>query len=234
MAKRKKNKDEIQAASSEAVTPVTNSIFPELATTQNSVPSVTLSDADFPQFFAKDITTSGPSSSTTTTAAPTTTTTTTTANPSDTYNLLTINQDTSAEVTYSANVTSSARVSINSYITEPTQPGTSILPAGIWRFIVYGYVNSAASATYIDFDVYKRTSGGTETLLFTASTPELNNTTVEAIITDYSFGSDTALNTSDRIVVKVFARTTSGSTIAVNFVHSGTTKVSNVLTPVFG
>jgi len=79
--------------------------------------------------------------------------------------------------------------------------------------------------------MYKRTTGGTETLLFTSDTKEVIGTTEDMYILD-GFFSGATLNTSDRLVVKIFATNTSNTTRTIIFTTEGTQHYSFSLTTI--
>jgi len=78
--------------------------------------------------------------------------------------------------------------------------------------------------------VYKRASGGTETLLFETQTEEIN-ATVNQLYNITSVQSEFTILATDRIVIKYYGRTTSVLSPIITIVHSGTDNASHVDTP---
>jgi hypothetical protein len=158
-----------------------------------------------------------------------------TASDISTYDQL-LDQATGAEADLSIAITSgSGQTLIKSFASVVGSPDVSYIPAGLWDFDYYAYVSAATGTTTLTFTVYKRTNpGGVETQLFTVTTPNITNTTVAAGTVTFSLSTDTIVNTTDRIVVKVLAQTTSGSSVTVHYVFDGTLHTSHVHTPIPG
>jgi hypothetical protein len=121
---------------------------------------------------------------------------------------------------------------IDPYISTTTDLSISSIPAGVWNFHYYTYVNSATGISNILADVYKRTSGGVETLLFTATSTELNNLTVAEVEFTSVQPAFTFSNT-DRFVVKVRGYTNSGTAKIIHFLYGGVNaNYSHIETPI--
>lgn len=129
---------------------------------------------------------------------------------------------TASEQVTTISVASGITSTIESYLTPSGYPNSLILPGGVWSFYLHSYKEDSSSSFDLYCDVYKRTSGGTETYLFstdpfdvtsTASTPTMG-------ITDAYF-SGTPLTISDRILVLVRATNTGVSTKNITFVSEG-------------
>ena len=126
----------------------------------------------------------------------------------------------------------SGDVLIESYITHIGIPGTTLVPAGTWRFHLWRYVDSATGVSQIRFRVYRRTHpGGVETQLFTVLTGEINDlaNTLQILETNQSAFTLTA---DERVVVKVYCLTTSVPNRTVSYTHNGTAHYSYVETPI--
>lgn len=108
--------------------------------------------------------------------------------------------------------------------------GRTSIDAGIWTFNTYAYAVPTDGISSLIFDVYKRASGGTETLLFSVESQDINNSSVELLITSTVQPAFTILVT-DLLVVKLSAKTTNTNPTVIHFVHSGTVHYSNILTP---
>lgn len=152
---------------------------------------------------------------------------TTTSADVPTYDVMSRVPDNAAETVESA-VVNNNTVTIDTYIGEALER-TSI-PAGEWSFDFFLYATPSTGVTYVTLELYKHTSGGTETLLFSVNSPELNNTIVANYViktVQQSF----ACNSTDRLVLKVTATTDHNGNVTVSLVHSGTSNYSHVVTP---
>lgn len=92
--------------------------------------------------------------------------------------------------------------------------GASIIPAGEWGFHIHRRVDNTAADTTIRFDVYKRTAGGLETVLFTVSTKIIEDTTFvreDLLVTKTGY----TIDPTDRVGIKVYASTTRTSNVTV-------------------
>ena len=120
---------------------------------------------------------------------------------------------------------------IDDYVTEVGVPNETLIQSGVWSFHIYADADSNTGTSTILIRLYKRTTGGTETLLFETTSPELTTTTGENH--EWSVvGPDIVLNQTDRIVVKVYGQTTSGANRTLRFYHNGTTRYSHFHTPI--
>jgi hypothetical protein len=121
-------------------------------------------------------------------------------------------------------------VIIDSYITDIGYPALTEIPAGLWRFRTYHYVNKDPGITTAVFQVYNRSSSGTETLLFTATSDDIDAETPTEILTSYVQAAPFKVQLNDRIVVKVSMATTSAAAIQAHFVYDGTRHTSHIQT----
>lgn len=116
---------------------------------------------------------------------------------------------------------------IEEFVTASGDPNVEELPAGEYTIRFWSYVSSADGDTRLVFRVYRRSAGGTETEIFSAESPEINATSssyytqLNVLTSAY-----TDISATDRIVTKVYAKTTSTSNITAHFVHSGNTPSS--------
>jgi hypothetical protein len=104
--------------------------------------------------------------------------------------------------------------------------GTEIL-AGIWEFNIFRLVNNTSGTTYITFEVYKRTSGGVETLLFNVGTGDINDSTAtlqRILVAQSAF----AINPTDTLVIKAKATTNKSGTTIVQYYYGGETTYSHI------
>ncbi|MFA6300771.1 MAG: tail fiber domain-containing protein [Candidatus Paceibacterota bacterium] len=119
---------------------------------------------------------------------------------------------------------------IESYASSPLGLGSTSIEAGVWQFDIYGYLSSTVQISVIRAEVYKRDSGGVETLLFTTETPDINSTSV-FLASVTTVQPAFAINPTDRLVVKFYGRTTRTSNTTVSLVHNGTANYTHFHTP---
>jgi len=143
-----------------------------------------------------------------------------------TYEYMSKTPDSSAEVEESV-VVNNNTVLIHEYISDVTINKTAI-DSGIWEFNFFGYVNNYHATFFIN--VYKRTSGGTETLLFSAETQLIDWTSVD-LATATTVQQQFSCSTADKLVVKIYGKTTQNTNVTLKLVHSGTTHYSHLHTP---
>jgi pectin methylesterase-like acyl-CoA thioesterase len=153
---------------------------------------------------------------------------TTTASGVLTYDVISKTPDTASEVdeSYTAN---NNTVSMGGYITS-SPPGGTQLDAGIWTFNMYLYCSSPAGTNTVTANVYSRTSGGIETLLFSAPSDNIINSNVSlhsinSVQPAYSIGA------TDNVVIKFTFTTTNTFNTTIHLVHSGSAHYSYVNTP---
>lgn len=127
---------------------------------------------------------------------------------------------------------------MGSYITNTSYPGISTIPAGIWEAELYSNVSITAGETILIMDVFRRLTNGTEILIFTVNSSDINDLTSTSQTIDYTLLTNYNLNTTDRIGVNISAQTTSGAPITVDFnyenqeaSHIHTTLVTSHITP---
>ncbi len=126
-------------------------------------------------------------------------------------------------------------VLIKAFGTVANIPNVQVIPAGMWEFNFYAYASlTGAFTTNVIFDVYTRTAGGTETLLFSATSANIQVTSVGFYTLLYNFTTDTYIATDTRVVIKVSGKTTNVVDTTVHFVFDGTTHASIVRTPIAG
>jgi hypothetical protein len=124
-------------------------------------------------------------------------------------------------------------VLVDPYITASGYPGVTTIPAGLWRFRTFHYVSLAAGDTNAVFKVYNRTAGGAETLLFTVTSEDINSLTTKEYLTSYVQTADYTIDPTDRIVIKVYGKSSHSSNVIFHFVYEGTTHTSHVLSTLF-
>jgi hypothetical protein len=130
-------------------------------------------------------------------------------------------------------VAGDGEVSIDPYISQPTTGiGVTLLPGGVWQFIIFGYVDSLAGGdSRIRIRVYKRDTGGTETELtdfdiYVTLTESVTEHTVTSVQQDIPWVA------TDRIVFKVLGETDSVASKTIYWYYDGNDHYSHVHTPI--
>jgi hypothetical protein len=149
-----------------------------------------------------------------------------TMNPSDLYattgylfgeNFL----DTGAEVTIPV-VCNNNKVPVISYISDPSTVNLATILAGLWT--MHTWALSDAANSQVVFDFYERTTGGTETLMFTLTTADLTGTLalydMPVVSTAYTWSA------GQRLVLKISVQTTNMTDTTVTAVGGGATHYS--------
>ncbi len=108
--------------------------------------------------------------------------------------------------------------------------GVVEIAAGTWRFALKAKVDSATDVTTIKIYAYSRNQAGTETALFNVSSAEINATTATSVIVTSAQAAFT-VDELDRLVIKFYAVSNSGSNKTVTLYYQGTTNYSTVSIP---
>ena len=139
-----------------------------------------------------------------------------------------------AEVDENASINDvSGKVLIDAYITDVGYPAVTKIPAGLWSFNTWGYVSSSMGVTTFVFDTYTRATNGTETLLFSVTSGDIDATVPTLYHTYYAYTPDLYVPPSARIVVKVSAQTTkTGVGITYHWLYEGFVHTSNLQTTI--
>lgn len=133
------------------------------------------------------------------------------------------------EVSENVSVPTNTYTLIDPYISTTTDLLITSIPSGIWSFHSFVDIDSNVGVSNIIYNVYKRNTSGTETLLFQATSTELTTGLKEY---DYSTVQPSfSLNSTDRIVMKVYGYTTSTVNRSITFYYDGMTNYSHVETP---
>lgn len=113
--------------------------------------------------------------------------------------------------TVSQTVTTSPTL-LQSFATNSGYPNLTILPTGLITCHFETQKSAGSNNYYCFFELYKRTSGGTETLIITSdnSTSSALNTIIQQTITGF-IDSNVTLSSTDRLVVKIYAQMLSSS-----------------------
>jgi hypothetical protein len=125
--------------------------------------------------------------------------------------------------------TGRGQAQIGFFVTADTDPGLKQLPPSTWAFNVFRYVDAPVGVNQLIFNVYIRTISGNETLLFSVSSINIQDTTPTYESISYTTTTATTINNTDRLVVKVFATSTSVVNRIVHFLFDGRTYVSYIV-----
>lgn len=123
---------------------------------------------------------------------------------------------------------------IDAYISTTTDINILNYPAGTTEIHAYSYVNSNVGVSSLVFKGYKRDTAGTETLLGTATTTEINGDTTKEYTTIFTGGADYPFNVdgTDRLVMKVYGHTTSGVAKTIHWTYQDSALYSHIVTPI--
>jgi len=144
------------------------------------------------------------------------------------YELLSPIPTLSAETIESA-ITNNNIVYIDQYATEPL--GRTKIDGGIWEYNTFASVDVVSTGiTNIIISTYLRTSGGSETLLFSAVTTNIT-TTAATLYSTSNVELQYNCNESDRLVVRYSATTTNNINTTVSLYHGGSINYSHIHTP---
>jgi hypothetical protein len=130
---------------------------------------------------------------------------------------------------YADVVSGTSPLLIEPYVSTSAGLGKTLIDGGVWIFSIWANTSSTSgSTTTVSFNVYKR-AGAVETLLFSAATPALGTTIslheVETVQPSF------VINSTDRLVIKMYATNTSASSRRVHFYHNGTAHYTHIHTP---
>jgi hypothetical protein len=138
---------------------------------------------------------------------------------------------TTTEQTISATTGANSTVYVGGFMTPLNVPNITNIPAGILSFYLHAYDGGTNHSFDIYCELYKRTTGGTETLLFTSDPASVLGNTPTMMISD-GFFSGTTVNSSDRLVVKVYGTNLTNQTRTIYFVSEGSSHYSFALTTI--
>jgi hypothetical protein len=142
--------------------------------------------------------------------------------------LLSTTASTSPQQTSGVTISSGVTSSIASF--QSPQLNTILIPGGVWSFHLHSYKEDTNSSFDIFVEVYKRTSGGAQTLLFqTEPTTVLTDSPLPSMQITEAYFSGTSLVVSDSIVTIVRATNIGNQTKIITLVTEGTTYYSYVV-----
>jgi hypothetical protein len=120
---------------------------------------------------------------------------------------------------------------ISSFQSQPLN--TILLPGGIWSFYLHSYKQNSNASFNIFVELYKITSGGTQTLLFsTDPTPVTTNSPNPSMQLTDGYFSGTSLSVSDGVVVVVKATNTGNQSHIITLVTEGSQHYSYVVSTI--
>lgn len=119
-------------------------------------------------------------------------------------------------------------VPIDFYITPEGFPRNTFMEKSAWEFNSYRWVSITAGNTTLNYSVFKRNdSTSTETYLFSAESSDINDISPAYALTGYSMLTNLSFDVTDRLVVKVYGKTTHSSPVQLHFLYQGYTHNSN-------
>lgn len=110
---------------------------------------------------------------------------------------------------------------------------TLALDAGLRRYQIYAYVDSAVGVTQLNFTAFRRFANGTEQNFYTALSGDIDALTVTEYDFNYVSQNTLILSPTDRLGVRVTANTTHSSPITVYWVYQGSLHTSMLFTGYF-
>ena len=145
--------------------------------------------------------------------------------------LLSTTGSTASEQSTGVTINNGVTGTISSFQSQPLN--TTLLPGGIWSFYLHSYKENTNASFNIFVEVYKRTSGGTETLLFaTDPTPVTTNSPNPSMQLSDGYFSGTSLSVSDGVVAVVRATNTDNQPHIITLVTEGSTHYSYVVSTI--
>jgi hypothetical protein len=134
--------------------------------------------------------------------------------------LLSTTASTASEQTSGVTISNGVTSTIASFQSQPLN--ITLLPGGVWGFYLHSYKQNNNASFNIFVEVYKRTSGGTQTLLFTTDpAPVTTNSPNPSMQLSDGYFSGTPLSVSDSIVAVVRATNTSNQSHIITLVTEG-------------
>ena len=134
--------------------------------------------------------------------------------------LLSTTASTASEQTSGVTIGDGVTSTIASFQSQPLN--IILLPGGVWSFYLHSYKQNNNAAFSIFVEVYKRTSGGTETLLFTTDpTPVTTNSPNPSMQLTDGYFSGTSLNVTDSVIARVRATNTGNQSHSITLVTEG-------------
>jgi hypothetical protein len=123
---------------------------------------------------------------------------------------------------------SAGYVWIDSYITPLGSPYVLEVKPGLRKYSSYAYVNGASGTTILNFSVFKRDIIGCETYFYSVETVDIDALVPTLYETQYVSPANLSLTLTDRIIIKVYGKTTQPSNIVLHWIYEGTEHYSHV------
>lgn len=138
------------------------------------------------------------------------------------YDLMTVSFPTGNFTFYQSAISATGTI-IQTWITESNQPNTAFISDGIYHLHVHATRTNGTQTVKLLYQLFKRTSGGSETLLVTSElSPAVPTSETEFDLENFLV--EQQLNTSDRLVVKVYGVPSGGgSTPTIQLKAEGNT-----------
>lgn len=109
-----------------------------------------------------------------------------------------------------ATVSGTSSILVGSFLTAIDQPNVTALPAGTAYRSAHVKVDGSSRSAKLILEIYKRSSGGTETLLRTDESDAFSNTLTAQVDWNTTFPLSASLLTTDRLLFKLYAVRVSG------------------------
>jgi len=122
---------------------------------------------------------------------------------------------------------------IGVWISSLNVPAVESLNAGRWVFHVYAHVDSDTGVSKLRAKVYKRTTGGVETEIFNQDSSDINDLSAALQTWIATVPTDTAMNLTDRLVLKLYFTTTAAANKTVTVTFGGAEHESHVHSTIF-
>jgi hypothetical protein len=128
-------------------------------------------------------------------------------------------------------LTNNNKVLIDGYISDSIGLGGTQIDAGIWLFNIWGYSSNVLTNCKITIDVYKKEAepASTETLLFSVSTNNLDDAL--SLNQIGSVQQPFSINSTDRLLMKIYAESSTALDSTVYFYNGGTSHYSYMVSP---
>jgi hypothetical protein len=145
--------------------------------------------------------------------------------------LLSTTASTASEQTSGVTINNGVTGTIASFQSQPLN--ITLLPGGIWSFYLHSYKQNTNAVFNIFVELYKITSGGTQTLLFaTDPAPVTTNSPNPSMQLTDGYFSGTTLSISDSVVAVVRATNTGNQSHTITLVTEGSAHYSYVVSTI--
>jgi len=152
------------------------------------------------------------------------------------YNVASVAPSANAEVNTSVVYTGTSYSLAASFITAPGEPGTTLLPAGTYGRHVHATTDGASNEGQLRVDLYKYAANTLETLLRSNESPIFTSNDADALLLNWNITDPVsyALEETDRLLFKVYARRVSGGSgsVRVTVFYEGTSRATYIPTTI--